>query len=88
MSVIRQRSWRGYGVEEVRVILRQRAAELNSQKALADEIGISSSWLSDILLGHRAPANRVLAYLGLERKAIRIYQPIGSGTESQQRSEP
>ena len=47
--------------------------EYGSQKALADEMGITASYLSDILNGKRDPGKSVLDWLGLERSAVLVY---------------
>lgn len=69
------KQWTGYDRDDVVAMLRAKVAAKGTQVALAREIGISPAWMSDILLGARAPANRVLAYLGLERQALKIYVP-------------
>lgn len=37
------------------------------QKVLANAIGVSESFLSDVLRGHREPTGKILEYLGYER---------------------
>lgn len=46
-----------------------------TQKALADELGVSPAYLSDILRGKRDPGPQVLGALGLER--VVAYQKAG-----------
>lgn len=48
------------------VILRKRQGS-RSQKALAAELGITPSYLCDVLQGRREPGPQVLRALGLER---------------------
>lgn len=60
--------------DEVRQKLRQAACDAGSQKALAERIGVSSAFLSDIILAKREPSGAVLSFLGL-RRAVR-YESI------------
>ena len=46
------------------------AKNAGSQKALAQEWGISEQYLSDILKGRREPGNKVLKQLGLRKMVI------------------
>lgn len=39
-------------------------------RELAEEIGVSISYLSMILAGEREPGDQVLEYLGLERRTV------------------
>lgn len=41
-----------------------------TQKELAEEIGVSQAFLSDVLAGHREPTGKILDYLGLERVTV------------------
>jgi len=52
---------------EIRDRLRRCVTLAGSQRALADKIGVSAPYLSDVLLGRRPPGPTILAYLGLER---------------------
>lgn len=56
------------------VLDRLRAAVLaaGSQKAYAEHIGVSQTYLSDVLTGNRAPGEKILTALNLE--AIIMYQ--------------
>lgn len=56
------------------VIDRLRAAVLvaGSQKAYAEQAGVSQTYLSDVLTGNRAPGEKILTALNLE--AIIMYQ--------------
>lgn len=47
-------------------ILRERAAK-SSQKQLAAELGVSQSYLSDVLQGRKEPGESILEPLELER---------------------
>jgi len=47
----------------------------NCQAALADDIGCSESYLSDVLRGNRAPGRKIISYLKLEAHVI--YIPAG-----------
>jgi len=46
------------------------AKNAGSQKALAQEWGISEQYLSDILKGRREPGNKVLKQLGLVKMVV------------------
>ena len=46
------------------------AKKAGSQKALAQEWGISEQYLSDILKGRREPGNKVLGQLGLVKMLV------------------
>lgn len=63
-----------YNSEEVREMLRQKAKELGSQKALAEACGVSDAFISDMILGGREPSGKPLAFIGL-RRAVR-YEPV------------
>jgi transcriptional regulator with XRE-family HTH domain len=52
---------------EIRDRLKRCVTAAGSQRALADKIGVSAPYLSDVLNGNRNPGPKVLAYLGLER---------------------
>ncbi len=53
--------------EEIREMLRCKAEELGSQKALAAACGVSDQFLSDIILGKREPSGKPLEFLGMRR---------------------
>lgn len=61
------------------VIQRLRAAanEAGSVKLFAANIGLSLSYVSDVLNGYRPPGDRILDALGLER--VVTYQEKSSG---------
>lgn len=52
--------------------LRAAVAAAGSQKAYAERIGVSQTYLSDVLTGNRSPGEKILAALSLE--AIILYQ--------------
>ena len=54
---------------QVLELLRKRQGK-RPARALADELGISAVYLSDIYKGKRHPGPAVLAVLGLEREII------------------
>lgn len=54
--------------------LHRESNQLGSQAKLAQAIGITPSYLSDVLLGKREPGPKILAYLQLAKKTI--YEPI------------
>lgn len=51
----------------VRVLLWQHVRKEGSQRALARKIGVSPTFLNDILLEKREPAGKVVTFLGLQR---------------------
>lgn len=51
--------------------LQEQVVAKGSQKAVAAELGISPSFLNDILQGHRQAPEKVLAQLKLRRAIIR-----------------
>lgn len=61
--------------QEVMDRLRAAVAAAGSQKAYADSIGVSQSYLSDVLVGNRAPGEKILTALGLE--AVTMYRETG-----------
>lgn len=54
--------------EQVRAMLAHKAEKLGSQKALASAIGVSASFINDILQGKREPSGKPVEFLGLERR--------------------
>jgi hypothetical protein len=56
-----------YTADQVRGILRHKACDLGSQKAVAEHLGVSNTFISDILTGKREPTGKVLIWLGLVR---------------------
>jgi hypothetical protein len=54
---------------QIRSLLKERisALEGHRQQTLAAEIGVSRSFLSDVLNERREPTGKVLEYLGFER---------------------
>ena len=61
---------RQLGADEVRARLKAMAAELGSQKALAERAEISEPYLSDVLKGRRDPTDAVCRVVGLKRKVV------------------
>lgn len=55
------------------VLLKARVDSLGTQAALAEEIGISAQYLSQILAGERDPSEKVLDYLNFEK--VIMYRP-------------
>lgn len=60
--------------EDVVALLRRRAKEAGSQDALAEELGISRAFLTNILAGRKKPSAKILAQLGLRR--VNHYEPV------------
>lgn len=60
-------------------MLRARLTEDFNQSALADEMGISDQYLSEILRQKRPPSERILEFLGLERVVTYRPKPAGEG---------
>ena len=55
----------------------QTMCDESSLRQAAKKLGVSAPYLSDILLGHRAPGPKVLRKLGIKRTVERVvsYQP-------------
>ena len=49
--------------------LRREADTLGSFAKLAQRIGISAAYMSDVMSGKRNPGPKILQYLGLEKRA-------------------
>jgi len=45
----------------------RKASEVGGQKILARKLGVSETYLSDVINGRRDPADRLLSALGMER---------------------
>lgn len=58
----------------VLIMIQQQVIKEGSQRALARKIGVSPTFLNEIIRETRNPTGKVLAYLGLER--IVTYQRI------------
>lgn len=56
------------------VCIMDRIEARGSQKAVAEELGISPQYLSDILNGRRSVSDRVAEALGMER--VTTWRPI------------
>lgn len=54
-------------------VIRRKVKALGSQRALAKELGISQSYLNDVLKGRKEPGEGILAPMGLER--VVTYRP-------------
>lgn len=55
--------------DQVRALLKKRQGKMTQQQ-LADHIGVSTSYISDIYAGKRNPAGKVLVFLGLKRETV------------------
>ena len=58
-------------------------SEAGTQKVLAQKLGISAPYLSDILMGKREPGGKVLRQLGLER--VISYREVGPSSQKRGR---
>lgn len=58
-------------------LLRRRAKRAGSQQALAEMLGVTPAYLSDVLAGRRAPGPKLLQALGLRRQVA--YVRLGGG---------
>lgn len=59
---------------QVRALLAEHSEAAGSQKILAPVIGVSTTYLSDVINGRRRPGPAVLAYLDL--REVVTYEPI------------
>lgn len=48
--------------------LRDAIAQAGSQRKFAEQHGLTVAYVSDVLRGNRAPADRILAAIGVERE--------------------
>lgn len=60
-------------LKDVIQMLRNRIKKAGTQTAAADELGVSKSFLSDVLNGEREPGEKLLGALGLERREVVTY---------------
>lgn len=67
--------------DEFIVWLHKEVESYGSQKALADSVGVSRSYICDILKGRREPGEAMLKRLGI-RKTVHYTQIQESGTEA------
>ena len=59
--------------EQIVDLLRKKQGE-RTARALAQEIGITEQYLSDVFAGRREPGPAIIAGLGLEKEVI--YKPV------------
>lgn len=60
-------------------LIRSEAAKHGTQKALADHLGISDAYLSDVLNGRKDPGEAILGPLGVERVVTYRRKRNGNG---------
>lgn len=60
----------GMNKQQVIIYLTGKVVEAHSQKALAEKIQVTPSFLNDVLMGKRNPTGKILDYLGLEKVTI------------------
>jgi transcriptional regulator with XRE-family HTH domain len=53
-------------------LLRQRAKRAGSQQALAETLGVTPAYLSDVLAGRREPGPKILEALRLRRQVAYV----------------
>ena len=51
-------------------LLKKKAGDAGSGRALSRELGVSAAYLSDVMRGRRDPGPKILDPLGYERKVI------------------
>ena len=56
-----------YSKKDVVAELEDLVFRLSTQKVLAQKIGISEAYLSDVIHGRREPGNKILSFLGYEK---------------------
>ena len=66
--------------EQVLALLRRQQGK-RSLTALAGELGVSLSYMSDVMLGRRAPGGKVLRRLGLEQRVVYVPRIEGKVAE-------
>lgn len=57
--------------------LRAAVQAAGSQRAYAEQIGVSQTYLSDVLTGNRAPGEKILNALSLEAVVMYREKPVG-----------
>lgn len=55
---------------QVKRVLQQRIKQAGDQRAAALRLGVSPSYLGDVLRGRRAPGPKILEALGLRRRRL------------------
>jgi len=63
-------------VNPVRELRKRLQKERLSQVAAAQQIGVHETYISNFLAGNRAPNEKLLAYLGLEKHVRVTYERI------------
>lgn len=61
--------------DELLAHLRRLVDEAGTQKDLAQQLGVSTAYLNDVLLKRKEPGKKLLAAIGFER--VVIYRKIG-----------
>lgn len=61
------------GADDVRRLLAQACEAAGSQRAWAEQNGLSSAYVNDVVTGKREPGAAILQRLGLEK--VVIYRP-------------
>lgn len=61
-------------LKEIRQMLRSRAVEAGSQRALAKELGVSEVYMGNVIMGRKTPGPAILGPLNLRR--VISYEPI------------
>lgn len=64
----------GDGIDPI-AVLREMIDKAGSQLSVAAELGVSQSYLSDVLMGRKDPGDKILKPLGLKRKPTE-YEPL------------
>lgn len=67
-SVSRLTASSSMSLDAVIAIVRQKIEEVGTQKAFAEKIGISLSYLNDVLRKRREPGEKILSALGLKKE--------------------
>lgn len=60
--------------DDVRRLIERKCREAGGQKAWADQIKVSPTFLSEVIRGDRAPSQRILEPLGLKR--VTVYRKV------------
>lgn len=63
---------KAFDVLDVVVLLNYRIDHAGSQKAVAEQAGISPQYLNDVVHFRRDPGRKVLEWLGLERRVVYV----------------
>jgi transcriptional regulator with XRE-family HTH domain len=63
---------KAFTINALRLNLKARSKALGSERKLAEQLGVSYSYMNDIVRGKRRPGRKVLSALGLREERMYI----------------